>query len=261
MSVTTGLSADQVQQFQLDGYTLLEGLFTPDECDHIADLIEQARFELMLGEPADGQLSYRPMLHLANPDLQQVCCDPRWSRVVGTLLGPNARLYWEQCVTKPPEARTELPWHQDNGYTPIHPEHYLTCWLALDDADEANGCLWVVPGSHHLGAVTHRNGDGPFRVALAPDDPRAAGAVPVPVPRGSVLCFSSLVLHRSGPNISGRQRRAWIIQYCDAAAASGLSGRPLDDRLRVSVDGEWLAEPYRDRDFDLLSVLANYDQR
>ncbi len=261
MPAFTGLGTGQVEQFRRDGYTVVERLFTGTECDEIATRIEEASFELMLGEPSDGQLSYRPMLHLASPELQAVCCDARWAAVVLPLLGPDVRLYWEQCVTKPPEARTELPWHQDNGYTPMIPEQYLTCWLALDDADEDNGCIWVVPGSHRLGTVKHRNGDGPFRVGLDSDDPRAAGAVPVPVSRGDVLCFSSLVLHRSGPNRSGRQRRAWIIQYCDADTISGLSRRPLDDRLLVARDGRWLTEPYRDRDFDLLSVLANYDQR
>ena len=28
-------------------------------------------------------------------------------------------------------------------------------WLALDDADEENGCMWVIPGSHRAGAVEH----------------------------------------------------------------------------------------------------------
>jgi hypothetical protein len=73
-----------------------------------------------------------------------------------------------------------------------------------------------------------------------------------------VLCFSSLVMHRSGPNTSGRQRRAWILQYCPAHARSKLSGRLLDDRLNVAAEGDWLEQPYRDRDFDLAAVLANY---
>jgi hypothetical protein len=74
-----------------------------------------------------------------------------------------------------------------------------------------------------------------------------------------VLLFSSLIMHRSGPNITDRPRRAWIIQYCPAHARSALSGKPLDDRLLVCREGEWLDEPYRDRDVDLVSMLANYE--
>jgi ectoine hydroxylase-related dioxygenase (phytanoyl-CoA dioxygenase family) len=176
------------------------------------------------------------------------------------LLGSgSARLYWEQAVAKPPQARTELPWHQDNGYTPLVPEEYVTCWLALDDAVEENGCLWVIPGSHRAGTRTHVNGgSGPFRVG---HDGPAADGVPVPVARGSVLVFSSLLMHRSGPNTTDRPRRSWIIQFCSADARSALSGRPLDDRLLLANDGQWLDEPVREREFDLVGVLANYDQR
>jgi ectoine hydroxylase-related dioxygenase (phytanoyl-CoA dioxygenase family) len=248
-----------LEAFRDEGWFVVPSLFSAAECDEIVGHVEQAAFELALGEAADGPLSYRPMMHLASPALTAVATDPRWAPIVLALLGTgDARLYWEQAVSKPPQARTELPWHQDNGYTPLLPEEYVTCWLALDDADLDNGCLWVIPGSHHGGTVRHHNGGGPFRVG---HDGTAEDGVPVPVPRGSVLVFSSLLMHRSGPNTTDRQRRAWIIQFCGASARSALSGRVLDDRLLCARDGEWLDAPVREREFDLLAVLANYDQR
>jgi ectoine hydroxylase-related dioxygenase (phytanoyl-CoA dioxygenase family) len=248
-----------LEAFRDEGWFVVPSLFSAAECDEIVGHVERAAFELALGEAADGPLSYRPMMHLASPALTAVATDPRWAPIVLALLGTgDARLYWEQAVSKPPQARTELPWHQDNGYTPLLPEEYVTCWLALDDADLDNGCLWVIPGSHHGGTVRHHNGGGPFRVG---HDGAAEDGVPVPVPRGSVLVFSSLLMHRSGPNTTDRQRRAWIIQFCGASARSALSGRVLDDRLLCARDGEWLDAPVREREFDLLAVLANYDQR
>jgi phytanoyl-CoA hydroxylase len=241
-----------------DGYVVVDDVFTAEECDEITALVEQAAFELALGDASDGPLSYRPMMHLASPELTAVATDRRWAPIVLPLLGTgDARLYWEQAVAKPPQARTELPWHQDNGYTPLVPEEYVTCWLALDDADVDNGCLWVIPGSHRQGTVRHRNGAGPFRVGY--DGPDVDG-VPVPVRRGSVLVFSSLLMHRSGPNTTDRPRRAWIIQFCGAGARSALSGTLLDDRLLCARDGQWFDEPVREREFDLVAVLANYDQ-
>jgi ectoine hydroxylase-related dioxygenase (phytanoyl-CoA dioxygenase family) len=251
-------TAAQLDRFRTDGWYIADAVFSAEECDEIVEHLEASPFELPLGDAADGTMSYRPMLHLASERLCAVATDRRWAPIVLPVVGPSARLYWEQGVAKPPEARTELPWHQDNGYTPLDPEEYLTCWLALDDADVENGCLWVRPGSHRQGTARHHGGGGgPFRVGYDGDD----RGVPVPVAKGSVLVFSSLLMHRSGPNTSGRHRRAWIIQYCPAHARSGLSGKPLDDRLLVADDGQWLAEPVRQREFDLLSVLANYDQR
>ncbi len=122
----------------------------------------------------------------------------------------------------------------------------MTCWLALDDADESNGCLWVVPGSHRSGTMGHHgDGDSPFRVGYDGDEPGVAA----PVPKGGVLVISSLLLHRSGPNTTGRLRRAWVIQFCPAQACSALSGN-----LVVGGAGP----PARDRP---RGFLANYDKR
>jgi phytanoyl-CoA hydroxylase len=247
-----------VEAFLTIGLFVVPRLFSGPECDHILMHVERAAFELALGEKSDGPLSYRPMMHLTSPELTAVATDDRWAPIVLPLLGTgDARLYWEQAVAKPPQARTELPWHQDNGYTPLIPEEYVTCWLALDDADLENGCIWVIPGSHHQGTQRHHAGAGPFRVG---HDGGEEG-VAVPVRRGDVLVFSSLIMHRSGPNVTDRNRRAWIIQFCPAHARSALSGKLLDDRLLVARDGAWLGEPVREREFDLVSVLANYDNR
>ena len=64
------------------------------------------------------------------------------------------------------------------------------------------------------------------------------------------------------PTIARAGRLAWILQYCGAGARSALSGKLLDNRLRCSVDGaRGSTSPSAKREFDLLSVLANYDRR
>lgn len=253
----TAPTAADLAQFERDGYFLVDGLFSGDECDEILEHLERTAFELALGDADDGPLSYRPMMHLASDELLQVATDRRWAPIVLPLLGGSARLYWEQGVAKPPQARTELPWHQDNGYAPTIPEQYVTCWLALDDADEDNGCLWVLPGSHHNGTVKHHDVDGsPFRGGY--DGPEAG--VPIMVARGSVLVFSSLIMHRSGPNVTDRQRRAWILQYCPADAIHARTKELLDDRLLLAEGGEWLDEPVRQRPVDMMEIIRNYER-
>jgi len=253
--ITSATTGERLEEFRNAGYFVVPRLFDDDECVDILGHVEQTAFEVTLGDLGDGPLSYRPMMHLASESLRRVATDPRWGPVVMPLLGGDVRLYWEQAVAKPPQARTELPWHQDSGYTPTVPEEYVTCWLALDDADETNGCLWILPGSHSAGRQRHADGGtGPFRVGY--DGPDAG--VPVPVERGGVLVFSSLMMHRSGPNTTDGHRRAWILQYCTGDATSALSGKPLDDRLVVAEGGRWLDEPVREREIDLGAILANY---
>ena len=84
--------------------------------------------------------------------LSQVLRDFSASRVFQDLchdvIGPDVRLYWDQAVYKKPEYPKPFPWHQDNGYTYIEPQAYLTCWVALNDATLDNGCPWVIPSGH-----------------------------------------------------------------------------------------------------------------
>ena len=71
------------------------------------------------------------------------------------LVGPDVRLYWDQAVYKKTEKPRRVPWHQDNGYTYVEPQEYLTVWLALTDATLDNGCPEVAPGCHRLGTLAH----------------------------------------------------------------------------------------------------------
>jgi phytanoyl-CoA hydroxylase len=246
-----------VEEFQSEGYFVAPDVFSPSECDRIVELLDGVSFELPVGDAKEGPLSYRPMVHLGDADLLGHAADPRWAALVLPLLGDSARLYWEQAVAKPPQARTELPWHQDNGYAPTDPEEYVTCWLALDDADVDNGCLWVLPASHRQGTLRHHRVEGaPFRSGYDGDEEGVA----VSVSKGSVLVFSSLLMHRSGPNTTDRYRRAWILQYCSAHARHGRTGELLDDRLLVAAEGRWLDEPVRERDIDLLNVFRNHER-
>ena len=66
-----------------------------------------------------------------HPAILDLCAD---------LVGPDVRLYWDQAVYKKTEKPRRVPWHQDNGYTYVEPQAYLTVWLALTDATLDNGC-------------------------------------------------------------------------------------------------------------------------
>ena len=84
--------------------------------------------------------------------------------------------------------------------------------MALDDTDSQNGGVWVLPGSHKKGIYPHTNdGDGHLIGYEGPEK-----GVNVPMKRGDVLIFSSLVLHSTGPNHTDRKRRAYVLQYCDS---------------------------------------------
>jgi len=252
------LDAEKIAQYERAGWCTTGPILQPGECDRITAEFEALRQQtVMLGAPEDGPLAYQPMLYASSPFLTRMIADPRLVEIAVSLVGPDVRMSWEQLVAKPPHASTELPWHQDDGYAPTDPPGYLTCWLALDDADEENGCIWIIPGSHRHGIFRHRSAGPYFRSGIEAFG-HEENAVPAPVRKGEALLFNSLTLHRSGPNECARARRAWIVQYCSAGARHGNTGEALDDRVWVARGGAPVVEPYAERPIDVGQVFANW---
>lgn len=144
---------------------------------------------------------------------------------------PNVALWWNQFVTKFPDGnsgKSEFPWHQDNGYVAIEPATNVTIWVALDDVDERNGCVWVVPGSHLRGLLPHRTvGNGGWHLTL---DVQEEG-VPALLKAGEAVAFTGLTLHRSKLNHTDRARRAFFMEYADAAATFQRANAPRQSVL------------------------------
>ncbi|MEM7002085.1 MAG: phytanoyl-CoA dioxygenase family protein [Pseudomonadota bacterium] len=163
----------------------------------------------------------------AHSVFQQLCHD---------LIGGAVRLYWDQLVYKRPGTAEEFPWHQDNGYTYVDPQQYLTCWVALTDATEANGCPWIAPGRHQLGTLKHRWTDLGFSCMDAVEDAQA-----MPLRAGSVAVFSSLTPHRTGPNLSTDLRRAYILQYAPDGAR--VFPRMGPEHVANDADRQFLITP------------------
>jgi ectoine hydroxylase-related dioxygenase (phytanoyl-CoA dioxygenase family) len=162
------------------------------------------------------------------------------------------RLYWDQAVSKPPGTGSETPWHQDNGYGAVVPAEYVTTTVAIDAMTLENGCLWIQPGSHHDGPKPHRDTGGFFQIGYEGDEK----GEPLVLQAGDVGVFSSLTMHRAGPNPSASPRRSWVIQFIPAHAYHGETKRPFDDRLWVAKDGRALDEPFSERPFDLAALTA-----
>jgi phytanoyl-CoA hydroxylase len=116
---------------------------------------------------------------------------------------------------KPPEQGAPFPMHQDYPYFPHEQHSVLAASVHLDDTDEANGCLHVVPGSHKLGPL---EADGEAHTV---DYPLESGT-PCPAAAGDVLFFNYLTIHGSGINRSTRTRRNVLFQYRDPADAPVL---------------------------------------
>ena len=137
------------------------------------------------------------------------------SGIARDLVGNDVRLYWDQSVFKQPHGAEPVLWHQDNGYTYVEPQAYLTCWIALTDATSANGCVAVMPGAHRDGTLAHRT------TAIGEECwGDWSQAVEVPVRAGSIVVFTSLTPHATKRNTTDDVRRAYIVQYAPDGAVA-----------------------------------------
>jgi ectoine hydroxylase-related dioxygenase (phytanoyl-CoA dioxygenase family) len=157
--------------------------------------------------------------------------------VCADLIGPDVRLYWDQAVYKKPHTAATFPWHQDNGYAFVEPQQYLTCWIALTDATEENGCPWVVPGLHKTGTLRHHVSETGLVCFEEADE-----AVPAPVGAGGMVVFSSLTPHCTGPNQTDEVRKAYIVQYAPdgATVLVGQSRETVEYRSADAPERQFL---------------------
>lgn len=114
------------------------------------------------------------------------------------------QVYNPSYLIKPPLVHQEFMLHQDWCFTDTDRFRMGTVWVPLCDVDETNGCLTVVPRSHHAFRTFI---SGSLHTARIPMAHLPAGVVrPLPMRFGDVLIFNPLVFHGSFPNTTARPR-------------------------------------------------------
>lgn len=208
------LTESQLRQFQDEGYVILGR--TMDDATLQGLRQEEARFR----EPVGGQerTIFRSQVNDYSQVVREFCLRGAHLPLLRQLIGPNVAFWFNQFVTKLPDGasgRSEFPWHQDNGYMAIEPATNVTIWFALDDVDERNGCVWVMPASHKQGLLDHRTASADsWHLTLKVE----GDGVPAVLKAGEAVAFTGLTLHRSKLNHTDRPRRAFFTEYADAAS-------------------------------------------
>lgn len=246
------VTEEQARSFDENGFFVLDNLVSPEQLD--AARVEIDHFEAELTEAlrqndqggrsiADADaITFTGHLVTRSPLLRDLARSQMIADLCADLLGPDVRMYWDQAVYKKPEKPRRFPWHQDNGYTFIAPQQYLTVWLALTDATEENGCPQVVPGLHRRGTLAHHYVE-PLGWEIFDDPPQVVAA---PVKAGGAVVFSSLTPHLTGPNVTDAVRKAYILQY----APEGVEVQRGDPEAGPPTHTEAQDDP--DRQFQVL---------
>jgi ectoine hydroxylase-related dioxygenase (phytanoyl-CoA dioxygenase family) len=225
------ITAEHIKQFHEEGYFVLERVISEEdlhglrlECQKYIDMKNTEMDERdtdTLGISHRNNRYFIDNRFQSSQFLKQFLFSDRMMEITRSILGDEVYLFIELFVVKYPQVGMSFGWHQDSGYMQGNPHKpYMSCWCALDDMSEENGTLYVLPFSrvgnrqvieHHRDEATND------LLGYFGDDP----GIPMIVPASSIVVFSSLLLHRTGPNQTGTMRRAYLAEY---------SAEPIIDR-------------------------------
>ncbi len=231
------MDKSQQVQFEREGFLQVDALLPDADLayfrrlydDFLADRIDTGHHRSDLsGSGGAGKEKItqimRPSLLL--PSLAESVLHRRALAFARQLLGEDMVVDFDMLIDKAPHTDAPTPWHQDEAYWIDMPDkRAVSCWVALDEATVDNGCMWFVPGSHHLPLRPHRQtGKGG---ALACDAVEAE-AVAVPLRPGSCTFHHGRTVHYSRGNATDNHRRAFIINFRPAGMVAYERERGFD---------------------------------
>ena len=194
-----------------------------------AELHAEAPFDRRLAAICEGSgVSIRKWhAFLFCREMHALASTPAIVDALSALLGPEVTFHGDYQLTPklPGSKPTAFPWHQDTQYygVPSRHMHVVTAWVPLVDADEENGCLWVMPGSHRWGLLDAVRG-ADLNFQPRENIERLGQAIPMPMRRGDVLLLGNFTFHASRVNRSRGVR--WSV---DLGYSATPGSRDLDE--------------------------------
>jgi phytanoyl-CoA hydroxylase len=238
------MTIEEYVRFHAEGFLIVRGLVGQADVErllsHVAEL-----------EEGQEDLLRIHMLHRRLAIHQEFMLHPRVLDVVEGLIGPDVLALQTMLFVKRPGSPGQ-GYHQDSFHIITQPDTLIGAWIALDRADEENGCVWITAGSqsepvypdvdesaghggdHRLAdifAVAGADDPDEERNGLTPVAAKYAGReVAAELDPGDVVFFGGRVLHRSHANRSAtRSRRSFVGHYCNARSYVPWDDEPLAD--------------------------------
>jgi phytanoyl-CoA hydroxylase len=229
-----GLTADQRADWERDGFFVIRGFVDTAVCtamcERITDMVRADARGESIGDAyvtleerlVDGAKSPEDALsklfriHRGEPVFRGFLDNPALLGLARDLIGPDFDCFLSQFIAKRPGALGQ-PWHQDAFYFPFDRGPQVGLWLAVTEARENNGPLWVIPGSHRdpvHSVVPDARPDANLGYVEIVDRDTSEQVVALMKP-GDLLIFHSHLIHRSTDNESSSSRMAMVYHLAD----------------------------------------------
>ncbi|MGE5564242.1 MAG: phytanoyl-CoA dioxygenase family protein [Bacillota bacterium] len=247
------------EHFWQQGYSIVRGLFSPEEIAEIAAATDQLYAEGVahgrsfrhgnlfydVASAADGE----PLVRMAQwPSYHQavmnaVRLDRRIARLMEPLIGRDLKQIINQVHWKAPSRLGHFAWHQDSrsrrpasAYRNLAAS-YVQTGLAIDPHRPESGCMKFIPGSHLRGDLGMDCSKKALGTAMTDDALAAVGlceadAIELVLEPADFAMWSPYLVHGSGTNSSDHKRRLYINGYvraadCDRGEWAFRNGEPV----------------------------------
>ncbi|MDO6433482.1 phytanoyl-CoA dioxygenase family protein [Flavitalea sp. BT771] len=225
-----------VANLHAKGYTVINDVFTPKEVEIIAGQISQANAAKLTFRKTADLYAIRQFLKEV-PQIQPLIFNAGLNAIIAQYFGPKYFVVKSIYFDKPQQSNWFVAWHQDltisvdrkldlpgfgpwtikQGQYAVQPpldilENIFTIRIHLDDTDENNGALRVIPGSHRHG-VQRSKGPGVEEICT--------------VNSGGIMIMRPLLQHASNRTTSGNRRRVIHIEFSNSSLPEGLAWAEL----------------------------------
>jgi ectoine hydroxylase-related dioxygenase (phytanoyl-CoA dioxygenase family) len=208
-------------KFLYQGFIKFENLISQEDVSDLkvsydallSDIKRTAHLRSDLG--GQGELGSEKITQLMRPssvlpELLQSKAYQNASLQAQSLLGRDLVLDFDMLINKMPFTNTPTPWHQDAAYWIDLPDkRAVSCWIALEQAHEKNGCMWFIPKKDDQIRTHHAVVAGGALSCKASIDE----AVCIPLQPGDCTFHDGFTLHYSKGNTTAQNRRALILNF------------------------------------------------
>lgn len=245
------LSEQQVAQYRRDGYVFPLPVLSAAEAAELLARLEA--LERQEGGKLSARTNRRP--HLLLPWLNDLIRHPKILDAVEDVVGPNILCWASGFFSKNAHDPAHVSWHQDATYWGLSSQDIVTAWVAFTPSTPQSGCMRVVPGSHLVDQLPHRDTFAPDNlltrgqeIAVEVDEHKAVDIVLQP---GQMSLHHVRIVHGSEPNRADHRRVGFAIRYISTAVRQVTGVPDCASLVRGRDDyGHFLPEPRPRFDFD-----------
>ena len=213
------------EQITKNGFAIIDNVFTPEEIDSILLIISTANSTKPTFRRTNDLFAIRQFFKEL-PRIRELVFTKKLNLLIVDLFGTDYSIVKSLYFDKPPKSNWFVAWHQDltisvdkkvdtEGFSlwtvkqdqfAVQPpanilENNFTIRIHLDDTDENNGALKVIPSSHLKGI--HK----PATIEKE---------VTCKVKKGGVMIMRPLLFHASNKTTNNQKRRVIHIEFSNS---------------------------------------------